>query len=235
MGEAIVLTEIEPSELSLDPIRADALILLQSEDSILHIEFQTDPQKKMPFRMLDYRCRGHRRYPDKSMRQVVIYLRPTTSDLVYQTEFTLERTRHEFDVIRLWEQPASLFLQYPGLLPFATLSDTPDSEAMLRQVAIAIEQIPDPTAQVSLSAASAILAGLKLDDNVVYQILRRDIMEESSVYRSIVAEGAAKAKREIAVNLLQAGLTVTLIASSTGLSIEEVQLLQQELNSASAA
>jgi predicted transposase YdaD len=60
-------------------------------------------------------------------------------------------------------------------------------------------------------------------------------MEESSVYRSIVAEGAAKAKREIAINLLQAGLTVTLISSSTGLSIEEVQLLQQDLNTASAA
>jgi predicted transposase/invertase (TIGR01784 family) len=235
MGEAIVLTEIEPSELSLDPIRADALILLQSEDSILHIEFQTDPQKKIPFRMLDYRCRGHRRYPDKSMRQVVIYLKPTTSELVSQTAFTLERTRHEFDVIRLWEQPASLFLQYPGLLPFATLSNTPDSEAMLRQVAIAIDQIQDPAAQVSLSAASAILAGLTLEDNIVYQILRRDIMEESSVYRSIVAEGAAKAKREIAINLLQAGLTVTLISSSTGLSIEEVQLLQQDINTASAA
>jgi predicted transposase/invertase (TIGR01784 family) len=235
MGEAIVLTEIEPSELSLDPIRADALILLQSEDSILHIEFQTDPQKKIPFRMLDYRCRGHRRYPDKSMRQVVIYLKPTTSELVSQTAFTLERTRHEFDVIRLWEQPASLFLQYPGLLPFATLSNTPDSEAMLRQVAIAIDQIQDPAAQVSLSAASAILAGLRLEDNIVYQILRRDIMEESSVYRSIVAEGAAKKQREIAINLLRAGLTVTLISSSTGLSIEEVQLLQQDINTASAA
>ncbi len=235
MGEAIELTEIEPSELSLDPIRADALILLQSEDSILHIEFQTEAQKTIPFRMLDYRCRGHRRYPDKSMKQVVIYLKPTTSDLVYQTNFTLERTRHEFDVIRLWEQPASLFLQYPGLLPFATLSDTPDSAAMLRQVAIAIDQIPDPTAQVSISAASAILAGLKLDDSVVYQILRRDIMEESSVYRSIVAEGAAKKQREIALNFLRDGLSIEVVARGTKLSIEEVQLLQQELNTASAA
>jgi predicted transposase YdaD len=41
-------TEIEPSELSLDPIRADALILLQSEDAILHLEFQTDPKKTIP-------------------------------------------------------------------------------------------------------------------------------------------------------------------------------------------
>ena len=136
MGEAIPLTEIEPSELSLDPIRADALILLQSEDSILHIEFQTDPKKNIPFRMLDYCTRGHRRYPNKSMRQVVIYLKPSTSDLVYKTDFTLEHTRHEFEVIRIWEQPASLFLQYPGLLPFATLGDTPDPEATLQQVAM---------------------------------------------------------------------------------------------------
>ncbi len=235
MGEAIVLTEIEPSELSLDPIRADALILLQSEDSILHIEFQTEAQKKIPFRMLDYRCRGHRRYPDKSMKQVVIYLKRTTSDFVYQTDFTLERTRHEFDVIRLWEQPASLFLQYPGLLPFATLSDTPDPEATLRQVATAVNQISDSVLQANLSAASGILAGLRLEDTIIDLVLRRDIMEESSFYRSIVAEGAAKKQREIAINLLSAGLTVSLIASSTGLSIEEVQLLQQDLNTASAA
>lgn len=235
MGEAIELTELQPSELSLDPIRADALILLQSEEAILHIEFQTEPQKKIPFRMLDYRTRGYRRYPDKSMKQVVIYLKATTSDLVYQTNFTLERTHHEFDVIRLWEQPTSLFLQYPGLLPFATLGDTPDPEATLRQVAAAVQQIPDSARQVSLSAASAILAGLKLDDNIVYQILRRDIMEESSVYRSIIAEGEAKGKRKIALNLLLQGLPIEVIALGTELSLEEVQLLQQELTTASAA
>ncbi len=235
MGEAIELTELQPSELSLDPIRADALILLQSEEAILHIEFQTDPQKKIPFRMLDYRTRGYRRYPDKSMKQIVIYLKSTTSDLVYQTHFTLERTHHEFDVIRLWEQPTSLFLQYPGLLPFATLGDTPDPEATLRQVAAAVQQIPDSARQVSLSAASAILAGLKLDDNVVYQILRRDIMEESSVYRSIIAEGEAKKQRKIALNLLLQGLPIEVIALGTELSLEEVQLLQQELTTASAA
>ena len=239
MGEAIPLTEIEPSELSLDPIRADALILLQSEDSILHIEFQTDPKKNIPFRMLDYRTRGHRRYPNKSMRQVVIYLKPSTSDLVYKTDFTLEHTRHEFEVIRIWEQPASLFLQYPGLLPFATLGDTPDPEATLQQVAIALNQITDPMTQSNLSAASAILAGLKLEDEIIYKVLRRDIMQESSVYRSIFAEGettgTAETKRSIALNLLRAGLDLNVIASSTGLSLEEVQVLQQQQNISPAA
>jgi predicted transposase YdaD len=55
------------------------MILLQSEDSILHLEFQTIPKENIPFRMLDYRVRGNRRYKGKPMRQVVIYLKPTTS------------------------------------------------------------------------------------------------------------------------------------------------------------
>ena len=89
LGEPIELTEIEPSELSLEPIRADALILLESEVTVLHLEFQTRPKPDIPFRMLDYRVRVHRRYPNKTMRQVVVYLQPTRSDRVCQTSFTL--------------------------------------------------------------------------------------------------------------------------------------------------
>ena len=111
LGTSVTLTELKPSELSLDPIRADALILLQSDDDILHIEFQTVSRNSVPFRMLDYRVRGYRKYPNKNMRQVVMYLKQTGSELFHQTSFTMEWTRHEFEVIRLWEQPASLFLE----------------------------------------------------------------------------------------------------------------------------
>lgn len=41
LGKPITLTELSPSELSLEPIRADALILLQSDEVVLHLEFQT--------------------------------------------------------------------------------------------------------------------------------------------------------------------------------------------------
>lgn len=51
--------------------------------------------------MLDYRVRGYRRDPAKPMRQVVLYLKQTSSELVYQTSFTMEATRHEFQVVRL--------------------------------------------------------------------------------------------------------------------------------------
>ncbi|MCA2683090.1 MAG: Rpn family recombination-promoting nuclease/putative transposase [Microcystis sp. M038S2] len=226
LGEPVTLTEIQPSELSLDPIRADAMILLQSDESILHIEFQTLPKEEIPFRMLDYRVRGQRRYKGKPMRQVVIYLKPTTSELVYQTSYVLERTRHQFDVIRLWEQPASLFLQYPGLLPFAALGQSESPAEMLRQVTQIVDRIEDPTTQANLMAASAILAGLRLEEDVIYRLVRRDIMQESVIYRSIQRDE----KRAIALNFLRDGLSVEAVARGTGLSIEEVQQLQQQVN-----
>jgi predicted transposase/invertase (TIGR01784 family) len=243
--------------LSLDPIRADALILLESNRSVLHLEFQTRPDPDLPFRMLDYRARVYRRYRNKTMRQVVIYLKQTGSDLVQQTSFVLERTRHDFDVVRLWEQPKDLFLQYPGLAPFAVLSQTDDPEATLRQAAQVVNQIVDPSTQANLTAASAILAGLKLQDEVIYRVLRKDIMKESTVYRSILeeglaeglaegkaqgllegkaqglAEGEAQAKREIALNLLSRGVAIDIIVASTGLSTEEVQQLQLQVSESS--
>ena len=245
LGESITLTELKPSELSLEPIRADALILLESDASVLHLEFQTRPKRDIPFRMLDYRLRVYRRNPTQQMRQIVLYLQPTSSDRVRQTSFSMERTHHEFDVVCLWEQPAALFLQYPGLLPFAALGQTSDPEATLSQVAQAVNQISDPTTQANLTAASAILAGIRLEDEVIYRILRRDIMQESSVYRSILAEGLAKGlaeglaegevrgearkQREIAVKLLQAGVTSDLTAATTGLPVEAVEQLRSQM------
>lgn len=55
-------------------------------------------------------------------------------------------------------------------------------------------------------------------------------MQESTVYRSILAEGEAKKQREIAINLLLRGVAIEIIAPSTGLTVEEVQQLQQQLN-----
>jgi predicted transposase/invertase (TIGR01784 family) len=233
LGKSVTLTELQPSELSLDPIRADALIFLESDDEILHLEFQTLPKKSIPFRVTDYRLRGYRRDPDKPMRQFVIYLKQTNSPLVYQTSFTMERTRHEFDVIRLWEQPASLFLQYPGLIPFAALGQSVNVEETLRQASQRLEQVTNPQTQANLIAASGILAGLQLDEKVIYRILRRDIMQESTVYRSIWREAEEEKTRAIALNFLREGLAIEAVARGTGLSIEQIQQLQQQLNESS--
>lgn len=174
--------------------------------------------------------RGYRKYPNKNMRQVVIYLKQTGSELVHQTSFTMARTRHEFEVIRLWEQPASLFLEYLGLIPFAALGDTMDVEATLRQVARRIDQVADPVTKANLVAASGILAELRLEDEIIYRILRRDIMQESTVYRSLRREAQEERSRSIALNFLRDGFSVEVVSHGTGLSIEEVQQLQQQIN-----
>ncbi|MBD2201482.1 hypothetical protein H6G33_02545 [Calothrix sp. FACHB-1219] len=100
----------------------------------------------------------------------------------------------------------------------------------MRQAAQRVDQIVDPTAKANLMAASGILAGLKLGDEVVYRILRRDIMQESTVYRAIERDARKEEKRAIALNLLRDNLSVEVVARGTGLSIEEVQQLQQQLS-----
>jgi predicted transposase/invertase (TIGR01784 family) len=232
LGEPISLTELNPKELSLEPIRADALILLQSDEVVLHLEFQTKPDPNMPFRMADYRLRVYRRFPEKRMRQVVVYLAQTESEMVYQTTFSIENLQHEFTVIRLWEQPAEIFLRMPGLLPFAVLSNATDKTSTLQNVAAKIDNIADRRTQSNVTASTAILAGLVLNQEVIQRLLRRDIMQESVIYQSILSEGeeegSNKKAREIAVNLLAEGMTVDVIARITGLSVEMVQQLQQQ-------
>lgn len=106
LKKQVTLTKMEPKEFFVEPVRPDAVILLQSDELILHVEFQTLPEEEIPFRMTDYRLRGYRINPDKRMYQVVIYLKKVTSKkdlkLVKKTKFTLEETTHRFNVIRLW-------------------------------------------------------------------------------------------------------------------------------------
>jgi predicted transposase/invertase (TIGR01784 family) len=183
LGEAITLTKLSPTELLLEPIRADSLILLSSGDLILQIEFQTEPDPTMPFRMADYRLRLHRRFPNKRVRQIVIYLNPTGSDLVFQTFFEIPGMRHEFEVIRIWEQSTKPFLESTGLLPLAVLTNTPDKAQTLRQVAAKVDTISDKRVQSNIAASAGILAGLLLEKGFINQVLRREIMQQSVIYQ----------------------------------------------------
>jgi predicted transposase/invertase (TIGR01784 family) len=87
LGEPIAMTELKPTELSIEPIRADSVILRRSDDCILHCEFQTDPDPDMAFRMADYALRIYRKFPHLRLIQVVIYLRKTGSELTQVTRF----------------------------------------------------------------------------------------------------------------------------------------------------
>jgi predicted transposase/invertase (TIGR01784 family) len=234
LGEAISFTQLSPSELSLEPIRADALILLESDQMILHLEFQTDPDPKMSFRMLDYRTRVYRRFPKKTMRQVVIYLKETSSPLVQENAFILPNTRHEYEVLRLWEIAAEKMLGLSGLLPLANLGKTPNRPEILRQVAAKIDNIEGRTEKSNLAAATAILAGLVLSKEIIGSLLREEIMRESVIYQDIresgKAQGREEGRREEAVSLILRLLNRRLgeISSTLGQQIQELSLEQLE-------
>ncbi|REJ52100.1 MAG: DUF4351 domain-containing protein [Microcystis wesenbergii TW10] len=202
LGKPLELTEIKPSELSLEPIRADTLIFLESEELILHIEFQTDPKEDIPYRMLDYATRLYRRYPHKPIHQVVIYLRKSDSPTVRQNDYKQGKSSHQFEVIRLWEQPSEPLLKAPGLFPFAILAQAEKQENLLRQIAQEIEQISDSREQSNLAASTAILAGLVLKKDIIQRLLRKDIMKESVIYQEIWSEGLQEGRQEGEANLV---------------------------------
>jgi predicted transposase/invertase (TIGR01784 family) len=246
LGEAIALTKLEPSELSVEPIRADSVIFLESSQIILHIEFQTRADENMAFRMLDYWVRLHRKYPNKKIHQSIIYLKPTDSELVYETSFMAEQTSHNFNVIRLWEQSTEIFRQYLGLLPLAVLTKDDPIET-LKTVAKQLETISDKRIQSNVTTATYIISGLALEKEIIQRLLRREIMKESVTYQEILLEGKAEGKAEgeakglakglvegeikaanqIALNMLHSGISMDLIAQFTGLSLEKIQKLQQ--------
>lgn len=235
LGQAIALTKLEPSELSVEPIRADSVIFLESSEIILHLEFQTEPNKNIPFRMADYRLRLYRKFPEKEIHQVVIYLSPSQSPLVYKTTFSAGTMNHEFNVIRLWEQPTAILLKYQGLLPFATLSQTNNPEETLRQVAKQIENITDKQVQSNVAASTAIISGIALNKEIIQRLLRSEIMKESVIYQDIllegkakgIAEGKTKERNQIAINMMRSNISIDLVAQFTGLTMKQVQKLQQ--------
>jgi predicted transposase/invertase (TIGR01784 family) len=189
LGRPLDLTEVKPSELSLEPIRADSVIFLESKDELLHIEFQTDPKDNIPYRMLDYAVRLYRIYPNKEIRQVVIYLTKSNSPLVRQNIYQRGETHHKFEIIRLWEVPYQTLLQSPGLFPFAILSQVENRENLLGEIAQKIEEISDSREQSNVAATTAILAGLVLDEDIIQRLLKEEIMKESVIYQKIKKEG----------------------------------------------
>lgn len=178
------------------------------------------------------------------MRQVVIYLKPTNSELVQQTVFAIEGTRHEFEVIRLWEQPVEELLQFPGLLPLAILGQTENRVQTLQQINQQIETLSNPRQRRNVTAATSILAGLLLEKEIIQRLLREEIVKESVIYQEIVAEATAKGLAEGLQQGLQQGeaaiilrllrrrigeIDATLEATIRELSITQLETLSEAL------
>ncbi|MEA5531370.1 DUF4351 domain-containing protein [Dolichospermum sp. UHCC 0684] len=188
------------TELSIEPIRADFVTFLQTENRILHIEFQTNPQSKppIPFRELDYSVRLIRTY-QVPVTQVVIFLQETNDPIVFTEEYVNETTRHRYRVIRMWEQDSALFLNNLALLPLAPLTQTNSPQGLLSQIANNVAKIADRETKQDIAAYTEILAGLRFEKDFIRQLLSEDIMQESVIYQDILQKGEGKGEQKEAV------------------------------------
>ncbi|WP_404783990.1 Rpn family recombination-promoting nuclease/putative transposase [Altericista sp. CCNU0014] len=190
LGQPIESAEVLKSELSIEPIRADSVILLKLQGQILHLEFQVklDSEPPLPLRMLDYWVRLYRLYR-LPIRQVVVLLRPPAEGTVIESAFVLGTTRHEYQVLCMWEQDPSIFLEDIALLPLAILAAAQSPEQLLNQVAQRVSTIESVQQRREASAYVQLLAGLRFDKTLIRQVFREDIMRESVIYQEIQQEG----------------------------------------------
>ncbi len=217
------------TELSIEPIRADSVTFLQTENRILHLEFQTlsKSEPPIPFRMLDYSVRLKRQYKIP-VTQVVIFLQETDNEIVFTDKYEDETTIHRYQVIRMWEQDSTAFLNNQALLPLGTLTQTTSPQKLLSQIAQSVARISDRGTRQNIAAYTEILAGLRFEKNLIRQLLSEDIMQESVIFQDIVQKEAFKIiNRQLNRRFNQ--IETSLIERVRELSAEQIENLGEAL------
>ena len=220
------------TELSIEPIRADSVTFIQTENKILHIEFQTLTQSNpgIPFRKLDYSVRLKRQYKCPVV-QVVIFLQQTDDEIAFTEQYVDDTTVHRYRAIRMWEQDSSLFLNNLGLLPLAPLCQTDSPQTLLSQVAQEVAKISDRETRKNTAAYTEILAGLRFEKNLIRQLLSEDIMQESVIYQDILQKGEQKEAFRFLSRLLNrrfGEMDSSIIERIRILSTEQLEALGEE-------
>ncbi|MFM6487650.1 MAG: Rpn family recombination-promoting nuclease/putative transposase, partial [Dolichospermum sp.] len=151
---------------------------------------QTTPKSDtpLPVRMLDYWLRIYRKYLCP-IQQVVIFLKETNSPDVFVDRLIVGNTRHQYQVIRVWEEDSEILLKSPALLPLAVLAKTDEPNKLLQQVALEIDKIEEQAQQNTIAACVELLAGLKFEKQLIKQYFREETMEESVIYQEIINRG----------------------------------------------
>jgi predicted transposase YdaD len=84
----IRVLQSSPTELKLDPF-SDAVATVEDEQGryVLHLEFETDPRRDMPYRMMVYGVLLHANLPDNPpVRSVLILLKRPPKGFTEQLE-----------------------------------------------------------------------------------------------------------------------------------------------------
>jgi len=217
--------KVEKTELSREPVRADSVIFSHDENETLHAEFQTTMKSDVPvpLRLLDYYVGLKRQNPNRRVRQILVVLKQTGEEI--PDRYVDERTLHTYDVVRMWEQNPAMFLKHEGLIPLATLCRAESGEKLLGEVAAQINRIESRERRREALNWSRVMAGLRYDKNLIYQILKEsDMLEESVVYQDIYQKGEQRGEQRGLQKGLQQGLQQGVEQEARRVALRQLEL-----------
>jgi hypothetical protein len=200
--------EIVDSDLSAVTSAADRVLrILDNPAWLLHLELQSSRNFGLLTNLLLYNALLERRH-GLSVRTVVVLLRQSADfpemTGVLQRQFPGEPPylTFRYEVIRLWQLPASVFLDGGlGVVPLAPLGAVTEAElpAVIGQMERRIALEATPAEAGPLWTAARILMGLRYPKTLLTDLLQGIHMinwEDSVTYVEIIEKGMVKARRD---------------------------------------
>jgi len=223
-------------------LQADKLFRIDGErPSLMHLELEANPRLGIPRDLMRYNTLIDHQH-ELPVTSVLILLRPKAfaSDQTgsYQRHDVKGRLIAEFHyrVEKVWERPVEYWLSAElGVRPLAILTDEA-SRNLPRGVDALLESIQgrENAAELKALLASAyVLCGLRYDRETITKAFGRlnMLLEDSTTYQSIIAEGIAKGMEKGMAKGMSEGLNRGLSQGITqGLSQGITQGLSQGIS-----
>lgn len=193
------------AELSTVTTAADKVIRVDEPYRwLLHLEIQAGPETEFDRKLLQYHALLHRRH-GVPVATVAVLLRPEANMSWVNGSMSFAPPvgpawDFRYTVIRVWERPASDFLNGPlGLLPLAPLANLgePELPAVIGEMRMRIDKQADRPLAAKLWTATYVLMGLRFNEALINNVLSGVLqMEESVTYQAIMRRGRQEGRQE---------------------------------------
>jgi len=180
-------------------------------DEVVHIDFQSSAAAWKHADVLVYNALLHAEY-HVPVQSVVILLRPQAAHsnldgvVNYATRSGRGSMNFTYEVVRLWERPAEMFLTGAlGTTPWAVLGALPEGvptedalAAVAQRLIERIEREAPPDQGRKLLTAAFVLTGLRVPRTVARQVFRGvRKMRDSDTYMAIIDEGKEEEAKDV--------------------------------------
>ncbi len=198
--------------------RADFLVELE-DSSIFHLELQTQNDKNMPFRMLEYFILISSKYPNRKIKQMVLYV--GEKPLKMKDRIEIENLTFNYELKDIREISCEELFKSDSLTDkiLAVLCDVREPEKYFRELLTELYKLPERERRDYLkkllnllTIRSKFVEEFKLEVKKMPITFDRETIENHPFFKDGLQkgkqeglkEGLEKAKREDVINLHQA-------------------------------